>query len=198
MVVAGHGHRAFLTPWRLNNLSLPWFWKIFGVVMMINYFNWSFQDHHSYLELKTNRDKNINVPFCINFDFCNIIEHFQNALAHLFSTILFESAVQNCNSFYFVSKAPKFKNLFFFSFFWGGTSQIFIFKQFLIHFFTEWMVYFLYIIKYFFPEIYSVSRFFPRFFRFFRDFPGFFRIFRIFSGFFIKSSDLFTEWMVYS
>ena len=76
-------------------------------------------------------------------------------------------------NFYFVSEAPKFKNLFFFfffRFFWGGTSQIFIFKQFSTHFFTEWMVYFSYMIRWFsFPEIYPVSWFFL----IFPDFSGF-------------------------
>ena len=70
------------------------------------------------------------------------------------------------STFYFVSEAQKFKNNFFFFrfFFWGGTSQIFIFKQLSTHFFTEWMVYYSYIIRWFF---------FRTFIRF-PDFSGYF------------------------
>ena len=115
-----------------------------------------------------------------------------------------------------------FLRFFFEVFFWGGTSQIFISKQVWPYFFTEWMVYFSYMIWWSsFPEIYPISGFFPRIFIKYSDFftewmvylsymiwwfsfteiypvSGFFPDFV--SGFcwiFIKSSDFFTEWMVY-
>ena len=78
--------------------------------------------------------------------------------------------------FYFMSEAPKFKNLGFFKFFFcRGTSQIFRFKQFWPHFFTVWMVHFSNMIWWFsFPEIYPVSGYFP-------DFSGFSPNLQIFS-----------------
>ena len=72
-------------------------------------------------------------------------------------------------SFYFVSEAPKFKNIFFFSSFakiWNS-SQIFRFQWCQTNFFTELMVYFSNMIWWSsLPEIYPVSGFFS-------DFSGF-------------------------
>ena len=89
------------------------------------------------------------------------------------SVFFVKSNTKQINIFYFVSEVTKFKILFFsFSFFfWGGTSHIFIFKQFWPYFFTEWMVYFSYMIWWFsFPEIYPISGLFPDCFP---DFPYF-------------------------
>ena len=84
-----------------------------------------------------------------------------------------ESALLGNSSTFFTSWAKlRSLKISFFSFFWGGTSQIFIFKQFSTHFFTEWMVYFSYIIRWF------SFRKFTRFPDFSRIFPDFHKIFR--------------------